>query len=82
MPASETTGTPALATGYRWRAEKNKTMDASDDPTQIDHYLDARLASDQANRCRRLAQSVNDRETARILEDMADEYDRLGSAIG
>ena len=51
-------------------------MDHNDDPTQIDHYLDARLASDQANRCRRLAQSINDRETARMLEDLASEYDR------
>ena len=51
-------------------------MEHNDDPTQIDHYLDARLASDQANRCRRLAQSINDRETARMLEDLASEYDR------
>ena len=56
-------------------------MDSSDENTQIDHYLDARLASDQADRCRRLAQSINDRETARILEDMADDYERRGSAI-
>jgi hypothetical protein len=56
-------------------------MDLSDQPTQVDHYLDAHLASDQANRCRRLAQSINDRDTAQILEDMADEYERRGAAI-
>ena len=55
-------------------------MDSNDDITQIDHYLDAHLASDQANRCRRLAHSTNDRETAQILHDMADEYERRGSA--
>ena len=56
-------------------------MDPSDETTQVDHYLDAHLASDQADRCRRLAQSINDRETAHILECMADEYERRGSAI-
>lgn len=54
-------------------------MDPITEPTQVDYYIDARLASDQANRCRRLAQSINDRETAQILEDMADEYDRRGA---
>ena len=33
-------------------------------------------ASDQANRCRRLAQSINDRATAELLEQMAADYDR------
>ena len=53
-------------------------MDPSDEPTQVDRYSHG---SDQADRCRRLAQSINDRETARILEDMADEYERGGSEI-
>jgi len=53
-------------------------MDPSDQPTQVDRYTDH---SDQADRCRRLAQSINDRDTARLLENMADEYDRLGSEI-
>ena len=48
-------------------------MDLSDAPTQVDRYSDH---NDQADRCRRLAQSINDRETARLLEDMADEYER------
>jgi hypothetical protein len=54
------------------------TMDPSDTPTQVDRYASD---SDQANRCRRLAQSINDRDTARLLEDMADEYERRGSDI-
>ena len=53
-------------------------MDPSDETTQVDHFADHNA---QADRCRRLAQSINDRETARLLEDMADEYDRRGSAI-
>ena len=55
-------------------------MDPMEETTQVDHYLDERIASDQADRCRRLAQSINDRETAQILEDMACEYERRGSA--
>ena len=51
-------------------------MEISEQPTQVDHLLDQRLASDQANRCRRLAQSINDRDTARLLEDLAMEYER------
>ena len=54
-------------------------MDPSEAPTQVDRYADH---SDQADRCRRLAQSINDRETARLLENMADEYERRGSEIG
>ena len=53
-------------------------MNPSDTPTQVDHFA---TNSDQANRCRRLAQSINDRETARLLEDMAAEYERRGSVI-
>ena len=53
-------------------------MDPRDAPTQVDHYSND---NEQADRCRRLAQSINDRETARLLEDMADEYDRRSSAI-
>ena len=41
-------------------------VDSTDDITPIDHYLDAHLASDQANRCRRLAHSTNDRETGKF----------------
>ena len=52
-------------------------MDPSDEVTQVDHSS----YSDQANRCRRLAHSINDRETARLLEDMADEYERRGSDV-
>lgn len=37
-------------------------------------------ARDQANLCRRLAHSINDRETAALLERMAEDYDR--GAIG
>ena len=51
-------------------------MEPNDDPTQVDHHIDERVASDQADRCRRLAQSINDRETAQILEDLACEYER------
>ncbi|HVH49309.1 MAG TPA: hypothetical protein VM760_05465 [Sphingomicrobium sp.] len=51
-------------------------MEISEQPTQVDHLLDQQLASDQANRCRRLAQSINDRDTARLLEDLAMEYER------
>ena len=53
-------------------------MNPIDEPTQVDRY---RADSDQANRCRRLAQSINDRETARLLEQMADEYERRGTAV-
>ena len=56
-------------------------MDPSEDATQVDRHLDANLASDQANRCRRLAQSINDRDTARMLEDLAAEYERRGATL-
>jgi hypothetical protein len=56
-------------------------MDPSDVPTQVDYYIDAHVAADQANRCRRLAQSINDRDTARLLEEMANDYERRSSAI-
>lgn len=65
------------STQWTW----TESLDSSDEPTQVDHYLDARLASDQANRCRRLAYSINDRETALILQAMAEEYERRASDV-
>ena len=44
-----------------------------------DHIVQA-TASDQANRCRRLAHMINDRAAAELLERMAEDYDRR--AIG